>query len=443
MQDTSASSTLETADPASAPVVTLAYTPRQPATLADSGLASEDIEKLICKLLAGRGALNGRQIADHLGLPFRLLEAIYQGLKNGMVVIYKNTAPFNDFEYALTDLGYEKANRFSEECTYFGAAPVPLNDYLESVKQQTIAGQRVGEDQLREAFSDLIIPEKMLRRLGPAINSGRGMFLYGRPGNGKSSIAERITRCFGTSIWIPRALNIDGHIVRLYDPENHVAIERDQPTILLENTRDRRWVQIRRPTIIVGGELTMDQLEIRFNAHNGFSEAPLQLKSNCGTLVIDDFGRQRISTVELLNRWILPLEKRVDFLNLPNGKKISVPFDQLLIFSTNLEPEDLVDEAFLRRIPYKIEVSDPAIDDFKNLFALMAPQLGFSPNPPIIDELIQRHYRDAGRPFRSCHPRDLLLQVRNQCLYLSRPLELTMPLFDEAVENYFAKPRLS
>ena len=205
---------------------------------------------------------------------------------------------------------------------------------------------------LQRAFSDLLVNQKMLRRLGPAVNSGRGLFLFGAPGNGKTSIAERITKAFGDTVWIPRAVGIDGEIMRVFDPALHEAVpleEADGP--LLTHAIDKRWVRIRRPTIVVGGELTMDALEVMPSTGKNVSEAPLQLKSNCGTLVIDDFGRQRMTTDELLNRWIVPLEKRYDFLRLVNGKKIQVPFDQLIIFSTNLEPRDLVDDAFLRRIP--------------------------------------------------------------------------------------------
>jgi len=201
---------------------------------------------------------------------------------------------------------------------------------------------------------------------------------------------------------------------------------------------DRRWVRIRRPTIIVGGELTMDSLEVALNLSTGISEAPLQLKANCGTLVIDDFGRQRMSIDELLNRWIVPLEKRYDFLNLPNGRKLKVPFDQLIVFSTNLEPRDLVDDAFLRRIPYKIEVTDPTEQDFAELFQIMCDQLGFEFDEPTFQYLVQRHYREAGRPFRCCHPRDLLLQVRHLCAFEGVPPQLTCERIDQAVENYFS-----
>ncbi len=279
----------------------------------------------------------------------------------------------------------------------------------------------------------------MLRRLGPAINSGRGLFLFGAAGNGKTSIAERVTKAFGQYIWIPRAIGIDGEIIRLFDPNAHEEVPLAAESGLLNDSQiDKRWVRIRRPTIVVGGELTMDNLEVTLNTSTGISEAPVQLKSNCGTLVIDDFGRQRMSTDELLNRWIVPLEKRYDYLNLANGKKIQVPFDQLMIFSTNLEPKDLVDDAFLRRIPYKIEVTDPTEEEFRELFKMMAPKLGFEYNEEAVSYVIDKHYRAIGRHLRCCQPRDLLMQVRNMCLYENVAMELTADAMDFAVDNYFA-----
>jgi predicted ATPase with chaperone activity len=278
----------------------------------------------------------------------------------------------------------------------------------------------------------------MFEVLGPAINSGRGLFLYGFPGNGKTSIAERITRCFGTSIWIPRVISIEGHILKLYDPANHEAMRARKGGLLRMDEQDDRWIEIKRPTIIAGGELTMDNLEINYNPDTKISEAPLQMKSNNGTFLIDDFGRQRMQPIELLNRWIIPLEKRYDFLTLANGKKIRVPFDQLILFSTNLEPKQLVDEAFLRRIPYKINASDPTERMFRQMFEIFAPKLGFpDANREAIDYLIERHYRRVNRPFRCCQPRDLLLQVRNYCVYNDLPLELKTAYFDFAAGNYF------
>ena len=262
-----------------------------------------------------------------------------------------------------------RAKLYFEECAYVGTAPVPFDDYLESVAAQTITTEHPQEADLRRAFSDLLISDEIFAMLGPAINSGRGMFLYGYPGNGKTSIAERITRCFGTTVWIPKVLVVEGQIIKLFDMANHEPIELETAGGLLDELDyDRRWVQIRRPTIVAGGELRMEDLEIHYDPATKISEAPLQLKSNLGTFLIDDFGRQRMQPIELLNRWIVPLEKRYDFLSLANGKKIRVPFDQLILFSTNLEPKQLVDEAFLRRIPYKINAADPTEPMFRKMF---------------------------------------------------------------------------
>jgi HD-like signal output (HDOD) protein len=415
-----------------------AFLPAAPQSLQEAGLTHDDVELLICKLLLAKGSHAGRAIAAHLGLPFVVVEELLTTLKNDLILAYKNSAPFNDYEYELTDTGRERARRYLEECTYFGTAPVPLRDYIAGVEAQSLTAYRVGEQEVREAFQDLCICDNTLRRIGRAVNSGRGMFLYGCPGNGKTSIAERITGCFGTEIWIPRTLTVDGEILRLFDPAKHDEVEQGDEASLQEQRIDRRWVKVRRPTIVAGGELTMNELEVQHNPVTRVSEAPLQLKSNCGALVIDDFGRQRISTDQLLNRWIVPLEKRHDFLNLANGKKVQVPFDQLIIFSTNLEPRDLVDEAFLRRIPYKVQVHDPTPEEFASIFDMTRTKLGFPENSDAFAYLMDRHYQQAGRPLRCCHPRDLLLQVRNDCAFRDTPLELSRDALDAAIEDYFA-----
>jgi len=424
------------AAPTALPLNQDAFVPFEPATLREAELSEALIEELILKYLLSTGNATGRLVADQVKLPFKLVEERLRQIKSDQLVVYRGAAPMNDYEYQLTDMGRERARRYVEHCTYFGAAPVSLKDYVASVTAQSLTRQHPTTADLERAFGDLLLSKRMMRRLGPAINSGRGLFLYGAPGNGKSSIAERVTRAFGDYIWIPRAIGIDGEILRLFDPSNHEELPLEQSAGLLDNRIDKRWVRIRRPTIVVGGELTMASLEVTLNTSTGISEAPLQLKSNCGTLVIDDFGRQRMSTDELLNRWIVPLEKRFDFLNLPNGKKIQVPFDQLIVFSTNLEPKDLVDDAFLRRIPYKIDVVDPTEQEFRELFKILAPKMGFEHCQQAVDYLIKTHYVD--RPFRCCQPRDLLLQIRNYCHYQKQPPEMTSELFDFAVENYFA-----
>jgi len=421
-----------------APVPTSSFRPPTAASFEEAGLNPALVEALVLKFLLGTGVASGRRIADELGLPFRLFGEFLRDLKGQQLVTYTDSLAGNDYRYALTESGRARARSYAEECAYVGTAPVPFEQYVESIAAQSITQENPKEEDLRRAFSDLLISEKMFRVLGPAINSGRGLFLYGYPGNGKTSIAERITKCFGTSVWIPRVVLIEGQILKLFDPANHEPLRARRGGLLREDDQDDRWIEIKRPTIIAGGELTMDALEIYYDPITKICEAPLQMKSNNGTFLIDDFGRQRMAPIELLNRWIVPLEKRYDFLRLPNGKKIRVPFDQLILFSTNLEPKELVDEAFLRRIPYKINAADPSEEHFRKMFEIFAPKLGFSEiNQEAIEYLIDYHYKRVNRPFRACQPRDLLLQVRNHCVYNGLALELTPEYFDFAVSNYF------
>ncbi len=415
------------------------FLPIEPRSFRHAQLTDSAVEALILKYLLARGDASGRDIAEQIRLPFVLVDELLRQLKIDQLVVHRGSAPMNDYQYQLSDLGRERARRYFEQCSYFGSAPVALSDYVAGVKAQSLSGQHPTAEALHAAFADLLLNKRMLDRLGPAVNSGRGLFLFGPPGNGKTSIAERVTAAFGQHIWIPRAIGIDGEIIRLYDPVNHEEAPVAENSGYLDHRKiDKRWVRIRRPTIIAGGELTMSALEVTINTSTGISEAPLQMKSNCGTLVIDDFGRQRMPVDELLNRWIVPLEKRFDFLSLPNGKKISVPFDQLIIFSTNLEPRDLVDEAFLRRIPYKIEAIDPSEDEFRQLFRILAPKMGLEHSEAAVDYLIESHYKALDRPFRFCHPRDLLLQVYNYCTYQKTAMVVTPQLFDLACENYFS-----
>lgn len=415
------------------------FIPREPNSLGEAEVNEEFVVELAIKYLLSCACATGREVAEQVKLPFKLVDGLLRKMKTDQLVIYRNSAPMNDYEYQLTELGREKAKRLAEHCSYFGSAPVSLESYIASVAAQSLTRLNPTHKDLSAAFEDLLINKRMFGRLGPAINSGRGLFLYGAPGNGKTSIAERVTGAFGQYIWIPRAIGIDGEIMRVYDPCSHEPAPMPKSDDLLDQRKiDGRWIRIRRPTIIVGGELTMEQLEVSLNTSTKICEAPLQLKSNCGTLVIDDFGRQKMRTDELLNRWIVPLEKRFDYLNMPNGKKIQVPFDQLIIFSTNLEPRDLVDDAFLRRIPYKINVIDPTEQEFRELFMMMSPKLGFEYREDVIRYVIDRHYRSINRPFRCCQPRDLLMQIRNFCIYNQYPIEMTPAHFDFAVENYFA-----
>jgi hypothetical protein len=415
------------------------WRPVEPDSLGNFGINESILEAVIYRYLLSAGESEGRKISDQVKLPFRLIEPILTRLKMEQNIAYRSATATNDYVYILTETGRQIARNHCSDCTYFGACPVQLDDYIKSIRYQTIEGQYPKKSDLVRAFSDLLINPKMLNRLGPAVASGRGMFLFGFPGNGKTSIAERVTGAFGKYIWIPRCVDVDGDVLRVFDPMNHAISMPEESSGLLDiGGFDKRWVRIERPTIIAGGELTMEMLEVLCNQDTNISESPLQLKSNCGTLVIDDFGRQKMRVDELLNRWIVPLEKRYDFLNMSSGKKIQVPFDQLVIFSTNLEPKDLVDDAFLRRIPYKIEVENPPEEDFRKLFEIMCRVTKIPYNADAIDYLIKTHYLPVNRPFRNCQPRDLLLQVRNYCLYNDLEVELRNDYFDFACDNYFS-----
>jgi predicted ATPase with chaperone activity len=413
------------------------FCPSQPHNLEETGLPETFVEGLLCKHLARLGCASGRALAEEVCLSFIVLEERFQKLRTRQLITHKGAAALNDYVYALTDQGRGFTQQLLNACAYQGPAPVPLTDYVTSVDAQTITAEAPKRKDLEQAFQDISVNPALFARLGPAVNSGTGLFLYGAPGNGKTTLAERITLCFGQAIWIPQALLVEGEIIKLYDPAYHFEVKKSEANLLRQDAHDPRWIKVGRPTVVVGGELTMDSLEIRHNLHAHVGEAPLQMKSNCGSLLIDDFGRQRINPQELLNRWIVPLEKRYDFLTLASGKKIQVPFDQLIIFSTNLDPKDLVDEAFLRRIPYKINVPDPDEEEFQRLFAATSVALACEYRHDAVEELLAKHYRPLGRAMRRCHPRDLLLQIHSFCVYNDLPIEMRPEYFDVVVENYF------
>jgi len=412
------------------------FVPREPSDLAAAGITSAEATALVLKVLLKYGAATGSAVATQIGLPFQMVSKLLAEMKVAQRIVYKNTAGVTDYCCELTSQGVEHARRYYEQTSYCGTAPVALDDYIASVRAQSIGDQRPTLIDLQRAMGDLVVSPKVVARLAQAVRAGRGLFLHGAPGNGKTSMAERIAQVFGQQLWIPYAVSIDGEIVKLYDPCCHEELPRDAAAG--GEKVDARWVCIRRPTVWAGGELTMDRLEVTINRQTGVCEAPLQMKSNCGTLVIDDFGRQRMDVRDLLNRWIVPLEKRFDIINLPSGQTIRMPFDQLIVFSTNLEPKSLVDEAFLRRIPYKIEVQDPTEEEFCELFRRAAVTIGIPPDSEAVRYLLDRHYRPTARPLRGCHPRDLVQQVQHYCEVHCAVPKLTQEALDVAVENYFS-----
>lgn len=407
------------------------FNPPAPANLNQTGLNVKLLEDLIFKFLLSRGIMTGIQIADEICLPFRMIAPILLDLKKQLFLAYRSDAGINDFEYTLTEQGRTKALTAAESSAYVGSAPVPFTEYLKSVESQSIQKENPGIQELQHAFHDLVLEQYIFYTLGPAINSGRGVFLYGEPGNGKTSIAKRIHKCFKDAIYIPKTLLIGCELLKFYDPQWHKAVE-DKGL-----QYDRRWIKIERPAVIVGGEMDLDSLGIKYNPQTKISEAPLQMKANCGTFVVDDFGRQRISPRDLLNRWILPLEKRIDFLTLSNGIKFQVPFDELLIFCTNIDPKELLDEAFLRRIPYKIKLKDPSEEKFRHIMKFMAPKYDIEYDDAMVDYLIMNYFREK-RPFRSCHPRDIFEQIVNASAYQRIKPRLTKDLIKLAAFNYFA-----
>ncbi len=417
------------------------FEPPAPHSIEETGLNQLFLADLALKIMYFAGNLSGLLIAERMKLPFTgCVDQVLEYLKREQLVEVKGSGGFGEqaYQYVIAMKGREKAREAIDRSQYAGAAPVPLNPYVAAMNKQSLKGFSVHQRLMRQALSHMVINERTFNQIGPAVNSGRSIFLYGPPGDGKTTIAEAIGRMILTNdMLVPYAIEVDGAIIKVFDEANHQRVP-ETSTSNLKN-RDPRWVKIRRPVIIVGGELTLETLDLVWDEVHKYYEAPYQMKAIGGMFLIDDFGRQQVRPRDLLNRWILPLEKRVDFLTLHTGRKIEVPFDELIVFSTNLAPRDLVDEAFLRRIRHKIQIGDPSFEEYRDIFKRVAEAKKMQFDERALAYLLQEYYLKPRRRLRAVHPRDLIEQMVDIAKYLNLPLVMTKDLIDRACEAYFVE----
>lgn len=406
-------------------------------SIEETGLDLGLITELLVKMLYSRGSMLARDLVDALCLPYVgvLERALTQAKREELIeVTGSNGIGELAYRFALTAKGLTRAQEMLERSGYIGPAPVTIQAYRDVVFKQSLRGRRVTPADIHRSLDDLVFDQAIIDALGQALNSGLAIFLFGQPGNGKTALAQRISRIFGGEVLVPHAVIADGQIIRVFDRHHHHPVDAESLS-----HADRRWVLCRRPAIMVGGELTLEALDLIYDPHLRVYEAPLQMRANNGILLIDDFGRQQVSPRALLNRWIVPLEQRIDFLTLHTGKQIEIPFEGLVIFSTNLRPTDLVDEAFLRRIPNKIHIGNPSVRQFALIFQRQCQALGIPFDQQGLAYLLRTYYVNK-RELRACQPRDILRALVGAARYLGLEPRLTPELIDRACHSYFVDP---
>ena len=418
--------------------------PPAPQSLEDTGLSADLVLQIVTKTLHLAGELSGTELSERLGVSFQIVEPALALLKREHHCEISGGSVLGgpSFRYRLTDAGRVRAALFLEHDHYIGALPVPLDQYSAYIQQFAGEELHLNKARIRDAFSHLVLSPRVLDQLGPAIAARHSLFVYGPPGNGKTVISQAIREVLSGDMAVPHALSIDGHIIRIFDPVNHERVDggEDSSGLARSDPYDGRWVRCRRPLITAGGELTLDGLELGYSTSTGLYRAPLQVLANGGVLVIDDFGRQQVPPVVILSRWIVPLESRVDFLTLKTGQKFEVPFQTFVVFATNLKPSELVDEAFLRRIQYKVLAESPTVDEFVQIFENYCryKRLAFD---RAFAEYVVHNVRERGVHLRACHPRDLIEHALSIGSYLDLPRGLTIDLLAEACATYFVEDR--
>lgn len=411
--------------------------PETPDTLEKIGLTYSFIEDLVVKHALNLRVFSITDMCSSTKLPMFIINEAIDKLRHNHLLQVKGAGQLSRLSYSfdLTEAGVSKAKELLSISRYTGPAPVSFRDYRNQVEAQTIKSIFVDEEKIRNAFSEIVISESLIQQFGPAISSGKSIFLYGPPGNGKTTIAEIIGRVMPDAVYVPYALLVEGELITVYDSSNHVVVNSDE----IQESRDQRWVKVKRPVMMTGGEMTLKGLDLDFNAVSKFYEAPLQMKANNGIFIVDDFGRQRVDSQELLNRWIVPLERRTDFLTLHTGMKIEIPFDQLVIFSTNLEPKNLVDEAFLRRIRYKIKIGHPTLSEYKEIFKMVCSSNGIVFDDEVFNFLINDLYKKTGTNLSSCQCRDLLDWIVDHAHYRDKTPKLTRETISASWKSYFVE----